>query len=154
MFSHFIFSSEDRSGELDDPETSRHPRRRGTRIEHEDSEVGELTSSAEADIHHLLRMISRDLRGANALARACLAGLATISAETRGAIETVLALEEPGAGHDPATGWGAEGVIALARRHLNHRAPAHDRLCDELERALVNKAALIEGEDAEIRRRA
>jgi hypothetical protein len=115
--------------------------------------VTKATAPGQPDIHELLHAINRDLRGANALARACLAGLATVSDEARGAIDAALADEVPAA-DDRRDGWIPEAALALAWHQMNMSSPAHDRLCEAMERALVSKAAEIEDEAAPRQRRA
>lgn len=104
------------------------------------------TAPGQPDIHELLHAINRDLRGANALARACLAGLATVSSEARGAIDE--ALSQDGLATIP------DATLARARYELNVSTPAHDRLCEALERALVRKAAEFDDEAIAHQRRA
>jgi hypothetical protein len=116
----------------------------GDRSNDEDSELGDLSTPAEADIHQLLHMINRDLRGANALARACLAGLAASSPEARQAISQVLILDGPAATDETTPSWSPEAVVARAHQQSNLHTLAHERLCEALERALVRQAALIE----------
>jgi hypothetical protein len=107
-------------------------------------EVSEMRTPAQADIHQMLRTINRDLRGANALARACLAGLAATSVEARQAIAQALASGEPMAANELADGWNPDAALARTNQQLNLTTPAHDRLCEALERALVRQADLIE----------
>jgi hypothetical protein len=115
-------------------------------MDHDATDTGALP---QPDVHEMLRIINRDLRGANALARACLAGLATVSSEAREAITSALAgQDEHGGGFNP------EAVVARTWEQLNIPSPVHERLCAALERALVSKAAEIEDGDSEIRRRA
>jgi hypothetical protein len=110
--------------------------------------MGDPRTPAEADIHQLLHMINRDLRGANALARACLTGLAASSAEARQAIHQ--ALLSPAASDEATSSWSPEAVVARAHQQSNLHTLAHERLCEALESALVRQAALIEDDTAEI----
>ncbi|HXQ16348.1 MAG TPA: hypothetical protein VN814_17150 [Caulobacteraceae bacterium] len=116
--------------------------------------MSDTSAATESDIHQMLKVINQDLRGANALARACLAGLAATSAEARQAIAQALASKDAMAADELSGGWDSEAFVARTSQQLDLATPAHERLCEAMERALVQKAALIEDDEDLIRRRA
>ena len=116
--------------------------------------MSDTSAAAQADIHQMLKVINRDLRGANALARACLAGLAATSADARQAIAQALATREPMPTDELPDGWDPEAFVAQTSQQLGLATSAQERLCEAIEQALVRHAALIEDNEEVLKRRA
>jgi len=98
--------------------------------------VTDETVSAAADIREVLQALDNQSRCLAAIGRACLAGLAAVSDDARGAIDESLAGETP-----KGAGRGAvEAFLGETRQWLATRASGRDLLLDRLESALVRKA--------------
>jgi hypothetical protein len=120
--------------------------------------VTDQTSSADADTLRLLGGLDVQLRFSMALSRACLSSLATVSEEARKAIDEALSMEEPVIAAAYTNAEASHDLIASTRQWLRARTLLHDRLCSDLELALIAKAAAlsetasVDGQDDDVRR--